>query len=908
MSIRDIPLAEPDAKGARTVRDIPQAVPGTEGALPPVYLASSELLGLKVIRPLPAAGAEADLYVVEGPEGERVLRLERAGGGMSAEVAARLDEVADDLGEGVVRTFARGTDVETGRRYEIQEYLPLGDLAGFMARGPLGERDVLALADSLSRTLDLLHSHGIVHRDVKPANILLRSLDPVVPALCDFGISSSLPGGVSLKLTRAAFTALYTAPEAFADLAGPPGDFWSLGAVLLEAATGSHPLAGLPFPMIMRELLTRGIAVPAGLPPPVAKLLRGLLARDDTVRWRRGQVADSLAGRDSVSPESPAVSPVTTAVSSESPAVSPVTTAVSSESPAVSPVTSAVSSESPAVSPVTSAGPPVSAGTEADLPDRAASPAAAPGPNLDGGGTYAQLPAPYRVLGEEFSGPEALAARFNRDGPGWDAGTRALQSGEAERWLRNSGRGADADRIAGQGSGAGETLHERLFAFVTAFDPEGPPAFRGVTLTTANVGTLLKDRETLSGDALAALDALTGGTLRRFPEIARAGGRPLDRAVELLLARSGDLDAATMAGALAAYQAPRDFLWGYSGPPGDPKALEFALKAGCPLLTRSWLDRATPPGEAFPLELLAGPLNSPETYKEGVRLALRWAAEAESRADEDWRANAERIAGDRRIPDARRAFRETARRFIERRGRYREGEGRRFPVYLLLEDTASVGNHPEYMFFSLAETIVSLLLENPRTSGAWPFFSVFTTSHPGGRALELRGLAPELAPDFTRDAVRCSTDVLSRHRARAAGAVEAEVRPPDRARRVPAGPADRAAKPFLRKGGTLFWGNLRDLLFWRRGGGRRSGKRGHGPPEDFRPLAFIVESGRWRPWSASDANGDRDRFIGAPWGAVGAYISGGLSLEMERLVGRGNVAYGQGDIEGVVRRLIRRSF
>ncbi|MDR1040596.1 MAG: hypothetical protein LBR80_10630 [Deltaproteobacteria bacterium] len=92
----------------------------------------------------------------EAPEGERVLKMERAGGGMGAEVAARLDEVADDLGEGVVMTFVRGTDGETGRPYEIQEYLALADLAGIMARDPLNERDVLALADSVSRTLDLL--------------------------------------------------------------------------------------------------------------------------------------------------------------------------------------------------------------------------------------------------------------------------------------------------------------------------------------------------------------------------------------------------------------------------------------------------------------------------------------------------------------------------------------------------------------------------------------------------------------------------------------------------------------------------------------------------------------------------------------------------------------------------------
>jgi hypothetical protein len=515
--------------------------------------------GMKVIRALPPAGAEADLYVVDAPEGVRVLRLERGAPSVLPEVAARLDAIADCLGEGIVRTFGRGTDGGTGRRYELQEYLPLGDLSGLMARGQFPERDVLALAGSLSRTLDLLHSRGIVHRDVKPSNILLRSLDPPVPALCDFGISSALAPGVSMKLTRAAFTALYTAPESFADFAGAAGDFWSLGAVLLEAATGHHPLDGLPLAMVMRELTTRGLAVPDWLPADVRRILRGLLERDDKVRWRRAQVADALAGR------CPGLPPRRTAQARMS------DTAQARFSDA-------------AQASLTDTAEVRWSDTAASLSDGSG------GLGVDRAASLSTMPAPFLIMDDEFVTPEELAEWFNRDGRGWEAGAAAMRWGSVERWLRDTGRAEAADRMEPLSG----TPHEMLFGFMRIFAPESPPAFRGVPLDLESVEALVRDRKTLSGDALATLDGILDGTLRKFPEIAAIYGRPLHWAVELALSSASDidadtLDAETLACAFAAMRAPGDFFFGFRDYPSPREALAFVLKARCPLLTREWL-------------------------------------------------------------------------------------------------------------------------------------------------------------------------------------------------------------------------------------------------------------------------------------------------------------------------------
>jgi serine/threonine protein kinase len=1120
---------------------------------------------MRVIRPLPPAGAEADLYVVDAPGGVRVLRLERGAQSVCPEVAARLDAIEDGLGEGVVRTFGRGTDGGTGRRYEIQEYLPLGDLSGLMARGPLPERDVLALADSLSRTLDLLHSSGIIHRDIKPANILLRSLDPPVPALCDFGISSALAPGVSMKLTRAAFTALYTAPEAVADFAGAAGDFWSLGAVLLEAATGHHPLDGLPLAMVMRELTTRGLAVPDGLPPDVRRILRGLLERDDRARWRRAQVADALrggsqgippagttgepsghaagcpprdgaagltrdnatgpsldaaAGRtrdDATGPSLDAAAGLTrddASGHSQDGAASPAETADVVEdavgdrlpSPGAGDgfpgaygglkefrdmrvirwlprwrergwtsvfVVEAAEGERalvldhpgkgstlkleiaarldsivndlgegvvrtfsrgwdgdgktarryeireylplgdlagliergplserdilaladslsrtlallhsrgivhgdvcPANILLRSLDPPVPAlcgnvirsalcgrmaprdiqeisyrapesftvncpkeaqeAKEAGdfwslgavlleaatgrhplkghgfpdyqaihllqtrglaVPDRlppivqrilrglltrdmgrrwgrarvadalaercpglqaghqtggtitvgARPPSAVPAAAEEGRGADPIVsPAPFHIMGNEFRTPEELALWFGRDGRGWDAGVAAMRWGSVERWLRDIGRGADADGMAGISS----SPNERLFWFIRTFAPWSPPTFRGVPLDKGSIAALYRDREKLSGEALVLFDAITseGSPLRRFPKIARACGLPLCEEVENLLTQPFCSNRARNAHHMMGI---------------DPEAASAAhFNKSCRVTRQA--------------NILCG-----EMRRTGD---LEWSREYREES----------------IAKARSAFREAARLHVERRGRHREGYGSRFPVYLLLTyshymDAISM----EHMFFSIAEKIVSLLLEIPSASGSTPFFSVVCVGIERSLRMPLTELDPELDPGLTPDFMPLNhSGVFSEYLDIALGCVAAravaEVRRPVLRGRTDASPDFGTREPSGKGPGFQ---------------GEPSGVRQMALRTDRSPLAIF-----WLPnlLNLPDlmplASAGCDRFLSYPWGAKGA-VTGQGSGDFPgrgRLVGKKDWTKDSG--EGL-RRLIAR--
>jgi serine/threonine-protein kinase len=192
----------------------------------------------------------------------------------------------------VVRIYDVGVDDE-GRPFIAMEYVDGETLAELvMRRGPLPPREVAELGIQACRALAAAHEAGLVHRDVKPQNLLLRT-DGVLK-LGDFGVAVGLEG---TRLTMAGTvlgTAAYLAPEqARGEEVTAAADVYGLGAVLYELLTGRPPRN----PATLAELTyTETIPTPQGAPPDLARIVMQCLASDPESRpASAAEVAGELA-------------------------------------------------------------------------------------------------------------------------------------------------------------------------------------------------------------------------------------------------------------------------------------------------------------------------------------------------------------------------------------------------------------------------------------------------------------------------------------------------------------------------------------------------------------------------------------------------------------------------------------
>ncbi|KAM7222312.1 hypothetical protein V8F06_002339 [Rhypophila decipiens] len=169
----------------------------------------------------------------------------------------------------------------------IMEYIPGGDLGKLiLERGPLRETSVQTMARQLLDALRYLHNKNITHRDVKPDNILVQSLDPFVTKLTDFGLSKMVESEDTFLRTFCG-TLLYCAPEVYSEYheyndqghrvqrnrayRPPPGqryghavDVWSLGGVLFYSLTKKPPFpakSGAGHSELLHSIMTKPLDI-----------------------------------------------------------------------------------------------------------------------------------------------------------------------------------------------------------------------------------------------------------------------------------------------------------------------------------------------------------------------------------------------------------------------------------------------------------------------------------------------------------------------------------------------------------------------------------------------------------------------------------------------------------------------
>ena len=248
-----------------------------------------------VTKPLPTKGSEADLYLIQKEGQDFILKLYRNAMAPKQEVLSKIWALSRENPHQLVSILDVGFDAACARWYEIMEYLPLGSLRDIAFCWSDRRSFVLAMLHELTRSLHLLHQNEIVHCDLKPSNILIRSCNPLDLILTDFGIASQMASGVSLKMTSHKGTPMYWAPEAFSGLIAPASDWWALGIIALEYLVGKHPFDGFGQQQITYQLTVKNIEVPAGL-GDMEMPLKGLLTKDASRRWGYEQITRWLAG------------------------------------------------------------------------------------------------------------------------------------------------------------------------------------------------------------------------------------------------------------------------------------------------------------------------------------------------------------------------------------------------------------------------------------------------------------------------------------------------------------------------------------------------------------------------------------------------------------------------------------
>ena len=215
-----------------------------------------------------------------------------------------------------------------GVPYMIIEFVPGGSLASRLAEGPLDTASALKYLRGIAAGLDHAHDLGIVHRDVKPANVLLEKDD--TPVLADFGLAKLMQGSSLKSMTGVTTgTPAYMAPEQVTgSKVGPAADRYALATIAYEMLTGVIPFDGeglmeLLYAHVHREPVPPSARNSALSPRVDAVIMRGL-AKDPGARWETcTAMIDALGAALARRPEPAVARTVVIAPSSTRPLASP---------------------------------------------------------------------------------------------------------------------------------------------------------------------------------------------------------------------------------------------------------------------------------------------------------------------------------------------------------------------------------------------------------------------------------------------------------------------------------------------------------------------------------------------------------------------------------------------------------
>ena len=262
-----------------------------------------EVEGWRLIREMSVISGEADMYLAEPTPSESVAEAAtmHEHGRQAVFRHYRPGVEPDPSLYPALRSLDRNHGVRLldsgrleSRAYEVWEYLPLGSLGDLSADEKAEPEFVRGTVRETGAALHALAGVRLLHRDLKPASVLIRSRQPLDLVLAGFSTATVSEFELQISLTRQ--TTRYAAPETIAGTCAPASDWWSLGVMVLEMLTRGRGFTGVHDRAFLLHLVTRGLRVPDDLPEEWRELLMGLLARDPAQRWAWAEVQRWLAG------------------------------------------------------------------------------------------------------------------------------------------------------------------------------------------------------------------------------------------------------------------------------------------------------------------------------------------------------------------------------------------------------------------------------------------------------------------------------------------------------------------------------------------------------------------------------------------------------------------------------------
>lgn len=232
----------------------------------------------EIVEPLSVSTGEADLYVCKYDGKEYVAKVYRRQRAVKPEVITVLKSISSPY---VASLFDTG--MHNNLPFEVLPYYKNGSLQGRQFSKDELKKTIIPC---INEALRVLHQNDIIHKDLKPSNIMLLDDNKSV-AIIDFGISSVVEQGNTVLVTKTGMTPEYSAPETFRNLFLEESDYYSFGITLYELYCGYTPYKNMNADEIAQFTAVQRIPFPKDMPQELQDLISAVTYFDITNRNKK---------------------------------------------------------------------------------------------------------------------------------------------------------------------------------------------------------------------------------------------------------------------------------------------------------------------------------------------------------------------------------------------------------------------------------------------------------------------------------------------------------------------------------------------------------------------------------------------------------------------------------------------